>query len=112
MSKQALRNLLRWGGLVVAAIGFIMGRSAQTASAYHASRIVVWIGWTTGVIQGGDSGNLAVSDLMLDPGKYAATIMVLNGDPVNGQQLDILSSKLSLDQTLSVSANPQSENSQ
>ena len=44
MTKQALRNLLRYGGLAIAVIGFIMGRSAQTASAYQASRIVVWIG--------------------------------------------------------------------
>ena len=44
MSKQAIRNLLRWGGLAVAVIGFIMGRAAQTARAFETGRVLLWIG--------------------------------------------------------------------
>lgn len=44
MSKQALRNLLRWGGLALAAVGFVIGRTAQTANAYQAGRVLLWIG--------------------------------------------------------------------
>ncbi len=44
MSKQALRNLLRWGGLGIALIGFILGRTAQSAATLQAGRVLVWIG--------------------------------------------------------------------
>jgi len=70
--------------------------------------IVVWIGWTTSSVAGGQTGDIAVSNLTLGSGKYTTMIMVLDGDPVNSQQLNILSPKLSLEQTLSV----ESENSQ
>ena len=44
MSKQTLRNLLRWGGLAVAIIGFLIGRLAQSTGAYQAGRVLTWIG--------------------------------------------------------------------
>ena len=44
MSKQALRNLLRWGGLAVGAIGFGIGRAAQTASTFQIGRVLMWVG--------------------------------------------------------------------
>lgn len=44
MNKQALRNLLRWGGLTVAVVGLVIGRVAQNPNAYQAGRVLVWIG--------------------------------------------------------------------
>jgi len=44
VNKQALRNLLRWGGLAVAVIGFVIGRVAQSAAAFQIGRVLVWIG--------------------------------------------------------------------
>jgi hypothetical protein len=44
VNRQALRNLLRWGGLGLAIIGFLIGRLAQSASAYQAGRVLTWIG--------------------------------------------------------------------
>lgn len=40
MSKQALRHLLRWGGLAVAVIGFVV----QNTGAFRAGRVLVWVG--------------------------------------------------------------------
>lgn len=44
MSKQTLRNILRWGGLGFAVIGFILGRTATSLQAYTAGRALVWAG--------------------------------------------------------------------
>jgi len=44
VSKQALRNLLRWGGLAVAAIGFGIGRAAQSSSTFQVGRMMMWVG--------------------------------------------------------------------
>lgn len=44
MSKQSLRNLLRWGGIAIAIIGFILGRTAHTASAFKIAQVLMWIG--------------------------------------------------------------------
>jgi hypothetical protein len=44
VSKHVLRNLLRWGGLAIAVIGFVIGRVAQSAGAYQAGRVLTWIG--------------------------------------------------------------------
>jgi hypothetical protein len=44
VSKQALRNLLRWCGLGIALVGFILGRTAQNAATFQAGRVLVWIG--------------------------------------------------------------------
>ena len=44
MSKQALRNLLRWGGLAIAAIGFGIGRAAQTTNTFQIARVLMWVG--------------------------------------------------------------------
>jgi VIT1/CCC1 family predicted Fe2+/Mn2+ transporter len=44
VSKQALRNLLRWAGLAIAIIGFVIGRVARTASGFQTGRVLVWVG--------------------------------------------------------------------
>ena len=44
MNKQTLRNILRWGGIAIAVIGLILGRTAQTASTLSTGRVLVWIG--------------------------------------------------------------------
>ncbi|HEU5232373.1 MAG TPA: hypothetical protein VFU50_05910 [Terriglobales bacterium] len=44
MSKQSLRNLLRWGGLAIAIIGFILGRTAHTLRVYKVAQTLMWIG--------------------------------------------------------------------
>lgn len=47
MNKQTLRNVLRWGGLAVAIIGFILGRIAvnsQNVRLFTAGRVLVWVG--------------------------------------------------------------------
>jgi hypothetical protein len=44
VNKQALRNLLRWGGLAVAVIGFVIGRVAHSAATFQTGRVLVWIG--------------------------------------------------------------------
>ena len=44
MNKQALRNILRWGGIAIAVIGLILGRTAQTVSTVNTGRVLVWIG--------------------------------------------------------------------
>ena len=44
MSKQSLRNILRWGGIALAIVGFILGRTAQSASTANTGRALVWVG--------------------------------------------------------------------
>ena len=44
MSKQSLRNVLRWGGLAIAIIGFILGRTAHTLREYKVGQTLMWIG--------------------------------------------------------------------
>jgi hypothetical protein len=44
VSKQSLRNLLRWCGLTIAIIGFILGRTAHTLSAFRIAQVLMWIG--------------------------------------------------------------------
>ena len=44
MNKQALRNLLRWGGVAFVAIGFILGRTAHNLSVANAAPGLIWIG--------------------------------------------------------------------
>ena len=44
MNKQSLRNILRWCGIALAIIGFILGRTAQSASRANAGRVLVWVG--------------------------------------------------------------------
>jgi VIT1/CCC1 family predicted Fe2+/Mn2+ transporter len=44
VTRQALRNLLRWGGLAIAIIGYVFGRSVHTVSGAHAARVLLWIG--------------------------------------------------------------------
>ena len=44
MSKQSLRNVLRWGGLAIAAIGFILGRSAHTLRVFRVAQVLMWVG--------------------------------------------------------------------
>jgi hypothetical protein len=35
---------LRWGGLAIAAAGFILGRSAHTITAFKTAQVLMWIG--------------------------------------------------------------------
>jgi hypothetical protein len=35
---------LRWGGLAIAIIGYVFGRSVHTVSGAHAARVLLWIG--------------------------------------------------------------------
>ena len=44
MSKQTLRHLLRWGGLTIAIVGFILGRTAHTLRDYRVGQALMWIG--------------------------------------------------------------------
>jgi len=44
VNKQALRNVLRWGGVGAAIIGFILGRTAAHAQTFRAARALVWAG--------------------------------------------------------------------
>jgi uncharacterized membrane protein YoaK (UPF0700 family) len=44
VSKQSLRNVLRWGGLAIAIIGFILGRTAHTLRGYKVGQTLMWIG--------------------------------------------------------------------
>ena len=44
MNKQTLRNVLRWGGLALALVGFILGRTATNADMFNAGRVLVWVG--------------------------------------------------------------------
>ncbi len=44
MSKQTLRHMLRWGGLTIAIIGFILGRTAHTLREYRIGQTLMWIG--------------------------------------------------------------------
>jgi VIT1/CCC1 family predicted Fe2+/Mn2+ transporter len=44
VNKQSLRNALRWGGIALAIVGFILGRTAQSASTANAGRVLVWVG--------------------------------------------------------------------
>jgi len=44
VNKQTWRNILRWGGIAIAVIGLILGRTAQTLSAINTGRVLVWIG--------------------------------------------------------------------
>jgi uncharacterized membrane protein len=44
VSKQVLRNVLRWGGITVAVIGFMLTRTAHTVKAFNAGRFLIWIG--------------------------------------------------------------------
>jgi len=44
VSKQSLRNVLRWGGLAIAIVGFILGRTAHTLSVFRAAQVLMWVG--------------------------------------------------------------------
>lgn len=44
MNKQSLRNLLRWGGLLIAIVGFILGRTARTSNLYRIAQALMWLG--------------------------------------------------------------------
>jgi hypothetical protein len=44
VNKQSLRNILRWGGIALAIIGFILGRTTQSAGRANAGRVLVWVG--------------------------------------------------------------------
>jgi VIT1/CCC1 family predicted Fe2+/Mn2+ transporter len=44
VNKQSLRNILRWGGIALAIVGFILGRTAQSASTANAGRVLIWVG--------------------------------------------------------------------
>jgi uncharacterized membrane protein YoaK (UPF0700 family) len=44
VSKQSLRNVLRWGGLAIAIIGFILGRTAHTLKAFRVGQALMWVG--------------------------------------------------------------------
>jgi hypothetical protein len=44
VNKQTLRNILRWGGIAIAVIGLILGRTAQSAGTANTGRVLVWIG--------------------------------------------------------------------
>ena len=44
MNKQALRNLLRRGGVAFVAIGFILGRTTHNRNVANAARGLIWIG--------------------------------------------------------------------
>ena len=44
MSKQSLRNVLRWGGLAIAIIGFILGRTAHTLRTFRFAQVLMWVG--------------------------------------------------------------------
>ena len=44
MNKQSLRNILRWGGIALAIVGFILGRTARSASTANAGRVLIWVG--------------------------------------------------------------------
>jgi hypothetical protein len=44
VSKQALRNVLRWGGLSVAVVGFILARIATRPQAFTVGRVLIWAG--------------------------------------------------------------------
>lgn len=44
MNKQTLRNILRWGGIAIAVMGLILGRTAQAAATANTGRVLVWIG--------------------------------------------------------------------
>lgn len=44
MSKQALRNVLRWGGIGVAVIGLIVGRTTTNPHTFAVGRMLVWAG--------------------------------------------------------------------
>ena len=60
MNKQALRNLLRWGGLAVAVLGYVLGRTAHSISVAHAGRVLIWVG--LGMIVAGIIVRLFVSE--------------------------------------------------
>lgn len=44
MSKTTLRNVLRFGGIAAAIVGFILGRIATSASLFTAGRALIWVG--------------------------------------------------------------------
>jgi FtsH-binding integral membrane protein len=44
VNKQSLRNILRWVGIALAIVGFILGRTAQSAGRANAGRVLVWVG--------------------------------------------------------------------
>ena len=44
MNKQTLRNILRWGGLAIVIVGFILGRTATNANMFTAGRVLLWVG--------------------------------------------------------------------
>jgi VIT1/CCC1 family predicted Fe2+/Mn2+ transporter len=60
VNKQALRNVLRWGGLALALIGFILGRVATNANMFNAGRVLVWVGLV--MIVGGIIVRLFISE--------------------------------------------------
>jgi FtsH-binding integral membrane protein len=44
VNKQSLRNILRFGGIALAIIGVILGRTAQSPSTAHTGRVLIWVG--------------------------------------------------------------------
>ena len=44
MSKQSLRNTLRWGGIVIAIVGFVLGRTAHSPSVFRIAQALMWVG--------------------------------------------------------------------
>jgi hypothetical protein len=44
VNKQALRNLLRWGGVAFVAIGFILGRTTHNLRVANVAQGLIWIG--------------------------------------------------------------------
>jgi hypothetical protein len=44
VSKQAIRNVLRWGGISVAVVGLILARTATSSQTLTAGRMLIWAG--------------------------------------------------------------------
>ena len=44
MNKQVLRNVLRWGGVGIAIIGYVVGRTAHTVKTFNMGRFLIWFG--------------------------------------------------------------------
>jgi VIT1/CCC1 family predicted Fe2+/Mn2+ transporter len=60
VNKQALRNVLKWGGLALALIGFILGRIATNPNMFNAGRVLVWVGLV--MVVGGIIARLFISE--------------------------------------------------
>jgi hypothetical protein len=44
VNKHVLRNVLRWGGVGIAIIGYIVGRTAHTIKMFNTGRFLIWFG--------------------------------------------------------------------